>query len=137
MHNLAKHRMDPAKEQNGFEFTYDEEEGVVFTLARAGGSNKEFDKALEEAMKPYRRNGQLGIKIPEEKDALILKEVFAETVLKAWRGIKNEDGSDFQFTKENAVRLFTEFPDIFMALRVQANELSNFRKEALEVEAKN
>lgn len=101
-----------------------------FKLARAGGGNVNFAKAMERAGRPYRRailSGNLDAKVAEK----MYREVFAETVILGWSNVEGADGP-IAFSKDNAVKLLEDLPDLYADLREQANDASLFREEVLE-----
>ena len=106
---------------------------ISFTLARAGGANARFSKAMEVKTRPYRRQ------IAEDTMDIalantLLIEAFAETVVLGWEGITDkETGEEIPCTPEAAVKLLTALPDLFNELREAAAKQSNFRvAEVLE-----
>jgi len=109
-----------------------ESDGVVvdfgdfkFILARAGGSNRKFNAAVERRMRPHRRALQAGTLDPEVGDR-IAAECFAEAVVLGWEGVTDRQGNPLPFTRENCVQLLLDLPDLFADLRTQATNLSNF-----------
>lgn len=120
---------DESLEKKGIEIDYGD--AGTFLVARAGGANKKFQKMVEQKFRPYRRQVQAGTMDNDVADRL-LAEVFASTVLIDWDGVTDEQGEEMACTAENAVKLFTDLPDLFSDLREQAQEASNF--QALEVE---
>ena len=113
---------------------------VRIKIARAGGANTSFQKALEKATKPYRKALQTGLIDPKLADK-IYKEVFASTVVLGWENVAfpvmDEAGKVvgeeyLPFNQENALRLFEDLPDLFQDLREQAQNVSIFRQDVLE-----
>lgn len=111
-------------------------DGVSLTIHRAGGSNRKFLQSMDAKIKPHRRQIQLGTIDRDLSDKLIA-EVYAESVIKGWSGVTDENGNDLPFTKQNVVKLLLDLPDLFNDIKAQADTLANFRKEELEEEAKN
>jgi hypothetical protein len=56
-----------------------------FKCARAGGANKQYAKVMERKMRPYRHLQENG-KMDEAAARGVLKEVYAETIVKDWGG---------------------------------------------------
>ncbi len=106
------------------------------TVARAGGANKKYAKVFEAKIRPYRRAIQAGT-LDDMVDRKVMAEVFAESVVLGWEGIKDEDGVDMKFTKENVVKLFTELPELFADVMAQAKQISTFTADEDEVDEKN
>lgn len=129
------------KEVEGIEvkiFDAENADGTIptFIICRMGGANKRYTKALEAAVRPYRRQLELGAMSNEKSESLFM-EVFVDTILKGWQNVKAEDGSILEFTKQNAIALFKDLPDLYERLAEEARAAANFRMESLETEAKN
>ena len=67
----------------------------------------------------------------------LLAEVYAETVLLGWDGIRDRDGQEIAFTAQAAARLLTELPELFRDIQEQAQKAANFRATELAETAKN
>lgn len=109
---------------------------ISFLMARAGGGNSGYSKSLEVRTRPHRRkidNDDMDLALANT----IMIEVFAETVIRDWKGITDEDGNVMPFNKENAVKLLTQLPDLFNELREVAAKQANFRAVGLEDAVKN
>lgn len=107
-----------------------------FTIARAGGANKEFTKKVALASKPYR----LQIQAATVDSALtdrILVNAFVDTVLKGWEGVTDENEQPIPYNRDSAIKLFTDLPDLFQELTRAASDASTFRAVALEGDSKN
>lgn len=108
----------------------------TFILSRMGRTNKRYTKALEAAARPYRRQSELGV-MDNDKAEEILMNVFVDSVLRGWEHVQDRKGKEVKFTKEAAIGLFKDLPDLFDRLQEEAKQLANFRDDALEAEAKN
>lgn len=109
---------------------------ISFRVARAGGNNQKYLKLLESRTKPYRRqlqNDSLDLKVAEK----IFLEVFVDSVLLGWENVEDATGVLLPFTRDNAIKVFTDLPDLYNDLREQAAKSSLFRVEIKEVDAKN
>jgi len=128
------------KEVQGVEIKYaPNADGSVptFIISRMGKSNRAYQKALERETRPHRRAIDLGTVKAEVAEKLFL-DVFAETIVKGWKNVQPEaDGVNVQYSKEAAIKLFTELPELYEDLQAQAKNASLFRDEAIEDEAKN
>jgi len=115
-------------------------------VARAGGSNVAFAKAVEEKTRPYRRaidQGVMDAKVGER----LLAESFAEAVVLDWKvkddkdelvsGMHSPDGTIQEFTKEAVVQTFLDLPELFAQVQNETAKLGNFRRDQLKEEAKN
>lgn len=129
------------KESSGVVIEFPEAENEnktipCFQIARMGKGNKDYDKALEAATRPYRRQMQLGTMKNDVAEELFL-EVFCSTVLRGWAYVQDENGQEIQFSKKAAVALMKELPDVYERLQEEAKLAANFKDESLEAEAKN
>lgn len=110
-------------EKNGV--WYEIQPGVRFLVARAGGSNKAYQRALSAKMKPYQRQYQNGTLDPEVAQNL-LRDVFIDSVLLGWEGVTDREGQPLEFDHNNAQWLFRELPDLYDALSDEATKVSNY-----------
>lgn len=128
---------DAKKEVEGVEVTFPpNEDGSVptFVLAATSKANQKYAKALEQATKPYRRN--MDAMKPETAEALY-KDVFVKTVLKGWKNVRDRDGNDLPFSRENALKLFEDLPRLYDDLNSRAGSIDLFREAQREEEAGN
>jgi hypothetical protein len=126
-------KTNPSLEKEGITLDYG---SFSIRIARAGGHNSAFLKAMERESKPFRRAIQqetISADIAEE----ILRKVYADTVVLGWEGITDEDGNVLQFSKENCVKLFRDLPDLFNEIKETANKMAVYREVAKEEESKN
>lgn len=124
---------DKNLETNGVVLDYGD---FKITVARAGGSNKEYLKSLERKSKALRRKIQTG-NLSNEQANEVLLEVFADTVVKGWEGVCDKDGNPLQFNRENVLKLLTDLPELFRDIQNQASEVELFREAQLKEEAGN
>lgn len=107
-----------------------------FIVARAGGSNQAYEKAMDRKTKPIRRALSAGtVSMAEIKR--INREVFAETCLLSWENVDGPDGKPLEFNYDNAVQLFKDMPDLFDDLFQQSSSANLFRQVNAEEAAKN
>jgi hypothetical protein len=105
-------------------------------IARAGGSNKKFARILTTRLKPYRR--QMDTDTMDEGIAQkIMIETYADSVILGWTGVKDSEGNDMEFNRENVIKLFTDLPDLFMDVRSQSDKMALFRSMEIESDVKN
>jgi hypothetical protein len=116
--------------------TNEKGEPIRVKIARAGGHNVGFSKALEKATRPYRKAIQTGMLDNKTADRLY-KEVFAEHVVLDWLNVDGPDGEPLAFSKDNALKLFEDLPDLFADLREQASNVALFRDELREADLGN
>lgn len=139
-------KTDPKKEADGIKIEYPpNEDGSIpsFIIRRTARSNKEYGKALERNMRPFQ--AQVRTKsLKEEKAGELLMISFVEGALVSWANIPLSDvtgvKTDTGFAEhnlENAKKLFTNIPDMLDDLQNQASDISLFRSDDQEENAKN
>jgi len=106
------------------------------SIARAGGANRKFAQVLEAKLKPHRRQIQTETLADEVAHRLIV-EAYAESVILGWDGVVDTAGQPLPFTRDNAVRLMTDLPDLFRDVQEQATKAALFRRQAQEADEKN
>lgn len=121
---------DKSKESDGIVVDYG---SFRIRIRRAGGANVRYEKAFMEKTKTFRRSGIQFESIPLEKQQKILREVYAEEVVLDWDG----DGIPFEYSKENALKLFDDLPALFTDIVQQANNSANFKAAEIEAIVKN
>lgn len=127
-------------EQHGID--YQLTKNIKFRLARAGGANSKFTRAIDVKTRGLRKQIQAISDGKHDQDTLDLleeltQEAFAETVILGWEGVTNEEGEHLDFTKDNAMKLFKDMPDLWSEIRDTAMKMANFQAEALEEDAGN
>lgn len=130
---------DTAKEVEGIEVQYGPNKDKTiptFRISRASKSNKSYSKQLEKATRPFRRQIDLGTMNNDTAENLFMK-VFVNTILKGWQNVQNQKGEEIAFNEENAMKLFTDLPELYDDLQEKAKSASLFRDEAQEEEAGN
>jgi hypothetical protein len=138
---FKQYKTNSAKEAEGVEIEFPEaqnDDGTIptFIISRMGKSNKAYSKALEAATRPYRRQVELGTMKNEVAETLFMG-VFCDTVLKGWKNVQGEDGAEIPYSKDAAISLLSELPDVYDLLQEEAKLSANFRDSVLETEAKN
>lgn len=109
---------------------------IRFLIARAGGANQAFGKALEHLTKPYKRQIQtnnLSNEIAEE----LYRDAFVATVLKDWQNVKDRTGKELNFNTDNARMVLKDLPDLYAALKEVAGTAALYREEVLEADLGN
>lgn len=130
---------DKAKETEGVAIAYGaNEDGSIpsFKIARMGKTNKKYTKAFEAKTRPYRRQIELQT-LSEEISEKVMLEVFVETILLGWDNVIGRDGKKLPFTRQNAIQLMTDLPDLYADLQAEASKAIRFLEEQREEEAKN
>lgn len=104
---------------------------ITITIARSGGANVTFAKALEAATRPHRKAIQLETLDNRVADRLYL-EVFAKTVVLGWTNMRDEEDNLLPFNVDNVIKVLSDLPDLYSDLREQAGKAANFRLDRLE-----
>lgn len=141
----ALFKTDATLEKKGVEIDYNY---AVITVARAGGTNGAYKKALIDALQPFRQALQAGL---IEENILQPKfiKLFADHIVLDWKtrrsdgslvqGIEGDGGVDGEllpFTPENVFKYLSECPELFTDLENQASSRKLFLKD-LEAAAGN
>ena len=123
---------DAALEKEGIALTYGD---TTIVVARAGGANSKFQKVGEQKMRPYRAQVQQGI-MDIETATRLLAEAYSEAVILGWENVKDAEGNDLEFTKENVVKVLLDLPDLFTDIQSQCQMVVNFLTSVREEDAK-
>lgn len=141
-------RSDTAAEVEGKVIDYGE---FRVTIARAGGSNKAYNRLLESLTKPYRRAIQLET-LPDAVSEKIMKEALAKAVVLNWelrevdektgaetwsQGIEDPDTGDvLPFNADNVLKVFQhpEVQNLYNDLNTMARKESLFLQTRREEE---
>ncbi|WP_294626576.1 hypothetical protein [uncultured Rothia sp.] len=111
-------------------------EPITFRIARSGGANTEYRRVLDLKTKPYRRqlqNGTVDVAILED----LVLQTFAETVVLGWSGVEDAEGKVLPYSKEAALKLMQDLPELYQDLLEVSQRASTFRQEEREADAKN
>lgn len=130
----ALFKTDHALEKDGITVNYGK--FGKFRVARAGGANSRFSKVAEAKMRPIRRQIESGV-LPDEEQKRVMAEIFAESVVLGWEGVRGKDGQLLSYSKQACTQLLIDLPDLLMDLNEQAGKLSNFREIELETDKGN
>ncbi|QDB70865.1 hypothetical protein [Pseudomonas virus PBPA162] len=137
---FKQYKTDKSLEKDGrvVEFGVDEETGekITMTIARAGGGNAAFQRVMEVALKPHRRQIENDT-IDAEVLRGIMVEVYAKTVVRDWSMVRDEGGALLDCTEDNIVYLFNLLPDLFAEVQTIAGAMVTFREGMLEADVKN
>lgn len=139
---------DPALEKGGVWIDYGD---FRVLLAHAGGANKKYINVMDKKFKPLRQAINAGT-LDNDRAQKMLMDLYAETIVLDWetiyqavdddapspqRGIEGPNGELLPFTIENVKMTFRNLPNVFMDLKTQAEQISNYRVRDLEAEAGN
>ena len=108
----------------------------AFLIAHTGGVSSEFIRAFRGLYKKNRARFDRDLMNENESQKLLL-ETFAKTSILNWRGIKDRAGVDIPFSKENAIKLISDLPNLGFMLFEEAKNYENFLVAEREEIAKN
>jgi hypothetical protein len=128
--------LKPSSERvSGVEIYFDDKASMV--LAHAGPDNPEYQAELFRVTKKYtgRGRGSLSAKRQAEVQALIMSEVYANVIVKRWKGWE-EKGVELQYSKEEVQRVFRSYPSVLEWAQINAMDLENYQESVLTEEEK-
>jgi hypothetical protein len=140
---------DKALETKGVEINYG---SFRVTLARAGGSNKKYERLLDARAKPHERARKTGT-MDNDVAIEILREVYADSIVLHWEtknakgeweiGIeaKSKKAGDpiklVPFTRDNVVQAMIDLPELFMWFKEDAEKLALYLIQYQEADTGN
>lgn len=129
MANIYKlFKTNTAAEKNGIAVNLgknDEGEEIVIYVARFGGSNDASIADFAARNVPY-ADDIANERLDENIATRLLTENTAETLITGWKNVTDEDGNELPFSKENALKLLTDLPELAKKLRQTASNISNY-----------
>jgi hypothetical protein len=140
-------KTDKTAEVEGVEIEVDINEHnnkpITIRLSRMSRSNKRYTKRLDTVTRPHMAAIQ-NETLNEAVASKMMREVFVDTVLLGWDNLPKseltgnaEDKDELPFTRENALALFEELPDLYEDWEARAKKAATFRETELEEAAKN
>jgi len=124
-----QNKTNTTTENSGVWYEYgvnDDKSLQKFLLARAGNGNVKYAAAMRRISQKYSRALQMNA-LSEEVADKVSMEAFVDTVLLGWDGITDADGKVMTYSKPAAIKLLTDLPDVYAALRDFAGQAANFR----------
>lgn len=119
------------KEADGVPVTFGD--AVVYIASSSATGNPKIAKKQAEYISKKSKN-----KILDKDDSLeYMKELYAECVIVGWKNVKDREGKDIPYNKENALKLINDLPHFFDEVIAYAGNYANFRDEKIEEVAKN
>ncbi len=116
---------------------------IKIRIARMSQGNKRYTKELNRVTKPHMSAIQNDA-MDNDLARKMLQEVFVDTILLGWDNLPASeltgdegDTEMLEFTRENALALFKELPDLYDDWEARANKAAAFREKEREEEAKN
>lgn len=142
----SAYQLDSAKENEGVKILMPpNEDGSIptFIIARTGRSNKRYSKALERNMRPVQAQMRTKTLSNEKADELLMAS-FVEGALLNWQNVllsdvtgSNNDKGFAEFSQENAKKLLSRLPELYVDLQERANDITLFREGETEEATKN
>jgi hypothetical protein len=127
-------KMDEDVQSTGIVLDYGDGEWVK--IARAGGTNKEYLKAMERFGRKYRKQIQLDA-LPEEVARDLFYQIYADTIVLEFNVTDPSTGKPFPPGKESCLKMFRDLPDFFQSVKDSASELALFRENVDDISSKN
>ena len=124
--NIDNYVTDDSLEAGGVELDFGK--GIFLTIKRAGGSNAGFQSRMADIL-ATRNTDVIGKATNEEDEKQLLYSLFANHVVIGWRGLKDENGNEIEFSPQNCIDLFNSSDEIYKHVSVQSITLDNFRKQ--------
>lgn len=116
---------------------------INIRIARMSRTNKKYAKALDTASRPHSASIQ-NETLDEGIAQKMMQTVFVNTILLGWSNLpkseltgNDEDTDELPFTRENALALFEELPDLYTDWEKRANRSATFREIERDVSAGN
>ena len=128
---LKDFKTDKDKEKDGV--WEDLGDGCSVLVARYG--NQSMVNAYRKYPRVFRQRLESG-QVDDDKSSNIMSKVMADTILLDWKGLK-EDGKEVVYSKEECVRVLTEYPDIRTMIFEISNETQLYHDESVSKTAKN
>ena len=129
---------DPKREQDGAWLDYG---SYRVRIARAGGANKNYQKALERLSRKYRHSIKAETMSTEMQEDL-LRKVYAQTVILAWEtkvndefvaGIEQRDSDELlPVTPANIIQTLENLPPLFEDIQEQAKGIALWRAALID-----
>lgn len=116
---------------------------ITIRIARMSASNKRYTKELNRVTKPHQSAIQNDA-MDNDLARKMLQQVFVDTILLGWNNLPASelsgdegDTEELPFTRDNALALFAELPDLYDDWEARANKAAAFREKEREAAAKN
>lgn len=122
-----------------------EKQGIVlnlgaageFKIARAGASNVEYTRAVAAQGKKAGVQKVKGGKISEAEATKRMAFIYGTTVVKDWDRVYGRDLKPIPYSKQAAVKLLLELPELLTVVMAEAHKADNYRKAHIEGAAGN
>ena len=98
-------------------------------IRRAGGGNREYERALARRAQPFQRRIRAGTMDNAELREKIILPTYLDAVVLDWRGAVDEDGEVVPYTREAGKVYFNQFPNILDDLVAISTDIRAFREQ--------
>lgn len=105
-------------------------DGVSFKLRRL--NSKVSRKVRKELEAPYQSQLRRNQDLPDDVAEGILRRQIASGVVVDWKGVTDEADKPMKYSAENALKLFTDLPDLLNDVAMAAAARATFREESVE-----
>jgi len=117
---------------------------ITIRISRMSRSNKRYTKALEKVTRPHQSAIQ-NESLDNELAAKMMQGVFVDTILLGWgnvpkfdlTGVEADKSEILEFSRDTALELFAEMPDLYDDWEERAKKSSAFREKDKEDAAGN
>lgn len=109
--------------------------GNSFKLRRF--NSKHAIATRERLMKPYANLTRNGKELPEHIQDEVVTKQMVESIIVDWKGIKDREGNDLEFTPANVMMVLKGLPHLRAELISFVLKIENYRSENVEQAEKN
>lgn len=110
----------------------------TLTVRHAGDTNPDFLNAVLKKPKKLARQARRARQVTAQSiDQARLEDIqlFARVIVTGWSGVKDSEGNEVEFSRENLIDFLTAIPpDMFNELRAFCLDIENFREEGEEMD---
>lgn len=127
--------MDVQLSKEGRWFSYIN--GVDLKISRIGSTK--YKRALVSAISQNKEWIDDESEKSKEIQRRIMAELYADFILKDWRGLKDEHGNEIKFSREIAIEILEDesYEHLYNFISVKGSELSNYYESKKEEALKN
>ena len=124
--NIDDYVTDPGLEQDGIRLGFGKNRFI--DIRRAGGTNVEYDNYVANRAKQCMVDGEIDNDIAKEE----FIKAYAKKVVTGWSGWLDDKGNEIEFSADKCIELFNASPEIYEKVKVNANNLDNFRRQEVK-----
>jgi hypothetical protein len=101
---------------------------ITIYVARAGTGNDRYQQEI--AKKIYGLQGVVSFdNLPAEQRRRIWQEIYADSIIKDWEGVRDEEGNPVPFNRENVLEFLGTFDEIWERIFSVSRDFSNFKSK--------